>query len=145
MSLGDRLTEKLLIVATKITSQRHMSAIKNAFTALLPIIITGAFCTLFSNVVCSTTTTGISLAKLPGMAWLEGLTGMFTAANYATLNFLTIGTVVLIAIELGKQLKHKEIIVPIIALASYISLCDTFVGTVSGILILNLPESAKRQ
>lgn len=133
MSLGDRLTEKLLIVATKITSQRHMSAIKNAFTALLPIIITGAFCTLFSNVVCSTTTTGISLAKLPGMAWLEGLTGMFTAANYATLNFLTIGTVVLIAIELGKQLKHKEIIVPIIALASYISLCDTFTNiTVEG-------------
>lgn len=103
MSLGDKLTEKLLIVASKISNQRHMSAIKNAFTALLPIIITGAFCTLFSNVVCSTTTTGISLAKLPGMSWLESLTGMFTAANYATLNFLTIGTVVLIAIELGNN------------------------------------------
>ncbi|WP_050637476.1 PTS sugar transporter subunit IIC [Candidatus Stoquefichus sp. SB1] len=134
MSLGDKLTEKLLIVASKISNQRHMSAIKNAFTALLPIIITGAFCTLFSNVVCSTTTTGISLAKLPGMSWLESLTGMFTAANYATLNFLTIGTVVLIAIELGKQLKHKEIVVPVIALASYISLCDTFTNvTVEGV------------
>lgn len=124
--MGDVLTEKLLVVASKITNQRHMTAIKNAFTALLPIIITGAFCTLFSNVVCSTTTQGISLAKLPGMAWLEGLTEMFTAANYATLNFLTIGTVILISIELGKQLNHKEIIVPVIGLASYISLCNSF-------------------
>lgn len=126
MSLGDKLTEKLLVIASKISSQRHMTAIKNAFTALLPIIITGAFCTLFANVVCSTTTTGISLAKLPGMAWLEGLTEMFTAANYATLNFFAIGTVVLIAIEIARQLGHKEIVAPIVALASYISLCDTF-------------------
>ncbi len=124
--MGDFLTEKLLLVASKISNQRHMSAIKNAFTALLPIIITGAFCTLFANVVCSTTTTGISLAKLPGMAWLESLTDIFTAANYATLNFLTIGTVILIAIELGKTLGHKEIVVPAIALSSYITLCNTF-------------------
>lgn len=124
--MGDVLTEKLLIVASKISNQRHMTAIKNAFTALLPIIITGAFCTLFSNVVCSTTTTGISLAKLPGMAWLENFTEMFTAANYATLNFLTIGTVILIAIELGKQLGHKEIAVPVVALSAYVTLCNTF-------------------
>ena len=89
MCIRDRLK-----VASKISNQRHMTAIKNAFTALLPIIITGAFCTLFSNVVCSTTTTGISLAKIDGFAWLEELTPLFTAANYATLNFFTIGTVV---------------------------------------------------
>ncbi len=122
--MGEMLTEKLLVVASKISGQRHMTAIKNAFTAMLPIIITGAFCTLATNVVCSTTTTGISLAKLPGMAWLENLTDMFTAANNATLNFLTIGVVVLIAIELGKQLNHKEIIVPAIALSSYVALCE---------------------
>lgn len=125
MSIQDRFTEKLLVVASKISNQRHMIAIKNAFTALLPVIITGAFCTLFANVVCSTTTNGISLAKLPGMAWLENLTEMFTAANYATLNFFTIGTVVLIAIELAKQLGHKEIVAPVIALSSYVSLCDS--------------------
>jgi PTS system cellobiose-specific IIC component len=122
----EKFTEVLLIVSSKISNQRHMTAIKNAFTALLPIIIAGAFCTLFSNVVCSTTTTGISLAKVPGMAWLENLTGMFTAANYATLNFFTLGAVVLIAIELARQLGHKEIIAPIVAMSSYVSLCDTF-------------------
>lgn len=127
--MGDFLTEKLLWVASKMSTQRHMVAIKNAFTALLPIIITGAFCVLFANVVCSTTTTGISLAKLPGMAWLANFTDMFNAAYYASLNFLTVLAVILIAIELGKELKHKETIVPIVALSSYISLCDTFLTT----------------
>ena len=126
MSMTDRLTEGLLKVASKISNQRHMTAIKNAFTALLPIIITGAFCTLFSNVVCSTTTTGISLAKIDGFAWLEELTPLFTAANYATLNFFTIGTVVLIAIEMAKQLGHKETVAPVVAISAYVSLCDSF-------------------
>lgn len=110
----DRFSEALLVVASKISNQRHMSAIKNAFTALLPIIIAGAFCTLFSNVVCSTTTEGISLAKLPGMSWLELLTPMFTAANYATLNFMTIGVVVLIALEYARYFNRNEFITPLV-------------------------------
>lgn len=63
----ERFTKALLMVPVKISVQRHMTTIKNAFTALLPIIITGAFYTLFSNVVYSTTTIGVSLTKVPGM------------------------------------------------------------------------------
>lgn len=125
----DRISEGLLVVASKISNQRHMSAIKNAFTALLPIIIAGAFCTLFSNVVCSTTTEGISLAKLPGMSWLELLTPMFNAANYATLNFMTIGVVILISLEHGRYFNRKEFITPVIAVASFVSLCTTSAST----------------
>ena len=40
-------------------------------------------------------------------------------------SFLTIGTVILIAIELGKQLKHKEVIVPVVALSAYVTLCNS--------------------
>lgn len=123
--MSEKLTEVLLKVASKISGQRHMTAIKNAFTSLLPIIITGAFCTLFSNVVCSTTTTGISLAKIEMFAWLENLTPMFNAANYATLNFFTIGAVVLIAIEMARQLGHKEFIAPVVAISAYVSLCNS--------------------
>ncbi len=86
------------MIANKISNQKHMSSIKNAFSALMPVIITGAFCTLITNVVCSTTTTGISLAKVSGFAWLEYLTPIFSAANYATLNFFTMGAVVLIGL-----------------------------------------------
>ncbi len=127
MSFSEAATEKLLVAADKISNQKHMSAIKNAFSTLMPIIITGAFCTLISNVVCSTTTTGISLAKLPGMAWLEVLSPIFTAANYATLNFFTIGAVILIGLELGKANGIKGYSPAIIALSSYVACCSTFV------------------
>ena len=99
----DTASEKLLVVAGKISNQKHMASIKNAFYTLMPVILTGAFCTLISNVVCSTTTTGISLAKVPGMSWLGMFTDLFNAANYATLNFFTIAAVFLIGMELAKQ------------------------------------------
>lgn len=105
-----------------------MSAIKNAFSTLMPVIITGAFCTLISNVVCSTTTNGISLAKVPGMAWLEFLQPIFTSANYATLNFFTIGAVVLIGLELGKTNKMKGYAPAFIALCSYVACCPSFIN-----------------
>lgn len=141
----ENITEKLLVVASKITTQRHLSAIKNAFTALLPIVIAGAFCTLFVNVVCSTTTTGLSLAKIPGMGWLESFTPMFTAANYATMNFLTIGLVVILAIEFGGQFgRGKDPLIPVVALASYICLCNTSVSTVVGEEVITISNALSR-
>jgi len=96
MSFTEKISKKMLVLSSKITNQRHMNAIRNTFNSLLPIIITGAICSLFSNVVCSTTTTGISLAKVSGMAWLGKFTGIFEAGNYASMSFLTIGAVFLI-------------------------------------------------
>jgi PTS system cellobiose-specific IIC component len=127
MGFSDAVTEKMLILADKISNQKHMGAIKNAFSTLMPIIITGAFCTLMINVVCSTTTEGISLAKVGGFAWLEELTPLFTAANYATLNFFTIGAVVLIGLELGKRNGMDGFAPGIIALCSYVSVCPTII------------------
>lgn len=125
--MKEKLMEGILKVAEKLQTNRYMSAIKNSFTVLLPIIICGAFCTLILNVVCSTTTTGISLAKVGGFEWLSTLSPMFEAANYATLNFFAIGLVMLIAIDLGRHYGRTEGIVPIIALSCYIALCATTV------------------
>lgn len=126
MKLSDALTEKLLIIADKISNQKYISAIKDAFSALMPIIITGAFCTLITNVVCSTTTTGISVAKISGMAWLEYLTPIFTAANYATLNFFTIGAVILIGLELAKKNGINNNAGILVALSAFIASIPTF-------------------
>lgn len=125
MSFSENATEKLLMVAEKISNQKHMSAIKNAFSTLMPVIITGAFCTLVTNVVCSTTTNGISLAKVSGFAWLEVLSPIFNAANYATLNFFTIGAVILIGLELGKKNGITTYSPAIIALCSYVACCPS--------------------
>lgn len=126
----DVVSEKLLVVAGKISNQKHMASIKNAFYTLMPVILTGAFATLISNVVCSTTTEGISLAKVPGLAWLGNYTDLFNAVNYATLNFFTIAAVVLIGMELAKQSGMGES--PdsgIVALCSYVATLNTVVVT----------------
>lgn len=143
--MKDKLMNALLAFAGKISSQRHMIAIKNAFTANLPIIITGSFATLILNVVLSTTTTGISLAKVPGMAWLANLAPMFNAINYATMNFFTIGLVVLIALELGKQYGHDEFVLPVVALSSYVSLTATWTTVMSNGELITIANVLPRQ
>lgn len=127
MKFSDELTEKLLVTANKIATQKHMCAIKNAFTALILVIITGSFCTLITNVVCATEGNGISLGKLPGMQWLSMFTDWFNAANYATLNFFTVAAVVLIGLELGKLNKMQGFMPGIIALCSFVSCLPSFV------------------
>lgn len=121
--MKDSIMNGFLNVAGLMQSQRHLASIKNAFTNLLPIIIVGSFCTLFSNVVCNTTPGYFSLANLPGMSWLGVLTPMFTAANYGTMNFLAVGIVILLSVELGETYGNHDRALPIVALASYISLC----------------------
>lgn len=138
MKMSDQLTEKLLVVANKIATQKHMCAIKNAFTALIPVIITGSFCTLITNVVCATEGNGISLGKLPGMQWLAIFTDWFNAANYATLNFFTVAAVVLIGLELGKLNKQQGFMPGIIALCSFVSCLPTFVEVTQGETVITV-------
>lgn len=123
--MDNAIMEKFLTFATKLNTNRYMSTIKNAFTALLPLVIGGAFFTLILNVVLSTTTTGFSLAKVDGFAWLENLSPWFNAANYATMNLIAFAFVALASIELGKTHGRDELGVPAIGLASFVSLMIT--------------------
>lgn len=121
--MKDKLMNGLLAAAGVMQTQRHMAAIKNAFMSLLPIIIIGSFCTLFSNVICSTIPGYLSLANIPGLSFLEKLNPMFVAANYGTMNFIAIGCVILIAMELGEYYGITDKALPVVALGAYISLC----------------------
>lgn len=47
----DRLADVLGKFANRINNLRYIMVIKNAFAALIPVIITGAFGTLFSAMV----------------------------------------------------------------------------------------------
>lgn len=126
--MKDKFLNGLLRVTGVMQSQRHLSAIKAGFVSLLPVIIVGSFCTLFANVICNTTPGFFSLANVPGLSFLGKLSPMFTAANYGTMNFIAIGIVVLISMELGEYYEIHDKVLPIVALGSYISLC-TFSAT----------------
>ena len=121
----EKLMNGMLVFAAKLSSQRHLGAIRNAFTALLPVVVTGSFCTLISNVVCSVRPGFVSVANLPGMSWLGNLAPIFTAANYGTMNFISIGIIILIALGLSESYGMKDFTVAPVALGAYISLCLT--------------------
>lgn len=83
----DRLVNGLGKVATRINSWRYIMVIKNAFAALIPVIITGAFGTLFSAMVFDSEN---GLAKIDALSFLENLKPISSAVSYVTLSFLTI-------------------------------------------------------
>ncbi len=129
--MGEKFMNAMITVAAKIGSNRIMSCIRDAFTDLMPIIIAGSFCTLFSNVICNTTPGYVSLANVPGLAWLGVLKPLFDAANYGTMNFMAIGIVILLSMKYAQSYDNKDNVVMLVALASYISLANTSVSGVA--------------
>jgi len=123
--MNNKFTDALLNLAGKMQSNRWLGCIRDAFTQEMPIIIIGSFCTLFANVVCNTTPGYMSLANLPGMAWLGSLKPIFTAANYGTMTMLAIGICVLLSSDVAESYGNHDKVVSIVALASFISLVST--------------------
>ena len=133
--MNEKFMDVMLTVASKVSNNRILSCIRNAFTDLMPVIIIGSFCTLFANVVCNTTPGYMSVANIPGMAWLGALKPLFTAANYGTMNMMAIGIVILLSAQVAESYGNKDKVVSVLALGSYISLCltsATAVATESG-------------
>ena len=80
MSFKDKFMEKLNMFAGKMSANIYISAIKNAFIANMPLLITGSFATLGSSVLCSTTS---GLAQFSGFGFLEQFSTLFSTINYA--------------------------------------------------------------
>ena len=92
--------------------------IKNAFASLIPVIITGAFGTLFSAMVFDNEN---GLARIKALSFLAELKPISSAVSYVTLSFLTIYAVFLIGIELARLNNVKGIFPGIVAVMSYLS------------------------
>ena len=113
-----KLTEVLGNFATKVNSFRYIMVIKNAFASLIPVIITGAFGTLFSAIVFDNEN---GLARIKALSFLAELKPISSAVSYVTLSFLTIYAVFLIGIELARLNNVKGIFPGIVAVMSYLS------------------------
>lgn len=131
MALQDKLIDALGRFATTFNSYRYIMAIKSAFITLMPVIIVGAFSVLISNMVLDPKN---GLASFSSLSFLAALKPITSALNYATLNFLNIGAVFLIGIELGRINGIKSLfpgLLAVIAFAVQQSLLPAF-----GLLLL---------
>lgn len=125
----DKLANSLGAVANRINNLRYIMVIKNAFAALLPVIITGAFGTLFSAMVFDAEN---GLAQISFLSWLEQLKPISASISYVTLSFLTIYAVFLIGIELAKLNNIKGVFPGVVAVMSYLAINPTFVEYMDG-------------
>lgn len=122
MNFFDKFVNILNKVAETVNSQKYIIAIKNTFAALLPVIITGAFATLFSSVVFDPEN---GLAQISAFSFLATLRPISQTINYFTMNFLNIYVVFLLGGEVAKLNKLKGMFPSIIALMSYLVLNPT--------------------
>lgn len=153
--MKDKFMNGLLTLAGKMQSNKVLSAIKDGFIDNMPVVILGAFTTLFQFVLCqqggvTNPKTGeliyyVSLANVPGFGWLTKLTPIFTTANYGCMNFMAVAVCILVAIHYGENLgMEKDNTLPMVALASFVTLINTTAsGTMSGAdLIAANPDAA---
>lgn len=106
-----------------IAQMTYISAIKDAFVDLMPLIITGSFATLINNVICSNKN---GIAQFGNLGFLTEFSPIFSAINYATMNFLAIFLVYLIANQLALIRKAPARLSGLLALACYVVLIPTF-------------------
>lgn len=133
--MNESFMNGLLNVAGKMQSNKVLSAIKDGFIDNMPLVIVGAFCTLFQWVVFhydppGSSVTYLSLANVPGLHWLNVLTPIVTTINYGTMNFMGLNVCMLVAVHFAENLGHKgDKVVPALAVASFITLVNTTITT----------------
>lgn len=121
----DKFVNILNKIAGKVNNQKYIIGIKNTFAALLPVIMAGAFATLFSSVVFDAE---IGLAQIESLSFLAELKPIASTINYFTMNFLTIYVVFLLGYEIAKLNKLKGIFPGIIAVISYLVMNPSFIN-----------------
>ena len=118
--MNEKFMNGLLSFAGKMQSNKVLSAVKDSFIDNMPVVIMGAFCTLFQFVLSATAAQGypISLANVPGFGWLAGLWDMWGYMNYGCMNFMAVAIVFLVALHYGENLgQHGDRTVASVALA----------------------------
>ena len=115
----DKITDKLGQLGAFAGSNKYLSALKNAFQAYMPATIAGAFAVLVNNVIISDTS-GLGLL-FPQVMALAPIKPVFDAVQYATLNFITIGIIFLLANELAISNGFKSMFPPVVAVISFVT------------------------
>ncbi|MGM3160867.1 PTS sugar transporter subunit IIC [Dickeya undicola] len=142
MSFKDQAIDSLGSFANQFNSLRYIMAIKASFITLMPVIIVGAFSVLISNMVLDPKN---GLASFAMFAFLAPLKPIMSGINYATLNFLTIGAVFLIGIELGKINGSRSLFPGLLAVICFISITPTTIDMVINGQTLPVKDVLARQ
>jgi PTS system cellobiose-specific IIC component len=121
-----------------------LSAIKDGFIDIMPVTIMGSFCTLFQFIISTHAEGYISLANVPGMAWLEVLTPIWSTANYGCMNFMAVMVCFMVSMHFCENIGHPgDKTAPAVALACFVTLMDTTAtGTMKSAALAEISNGA---
>lgn len=113
------MEEHFVPVAARIGSQKHLVAVRDAFIAIMPITMAGAFATLL-NVFCRDLPNEYlpDLGIADTMSWLISINGNVW---WATLAMLSIAFVFALGYQLSKAYKTNALAGGLVAFASFIA------------------------
>lgn len=124
--MNSKLIEKLSIYSTKIASQKHVMAIRDAFATTIPITIVAAFFLLINNVLLNPDT-GL-LRSMPGVDFISAVG---VQAYNGTLGILGLLVTFLIGYRLAKSYGMEGSLEAIVAVACYVSLVPNSVSVLT--------------
>ncbi|SCI76717.1 PTS system oligo-beta-mannoside-specific EIIC component [uncultured Clostridium sp.] len=121
MSKFESTIEKVLVpVATKLNSQRHICAIRDAFILTFPLTMAGSLMILINNVILAPTGFIASLLRLhtifPGLAEYQAI---FTPVINGSTEILSILVVFLIARNIAKALNGDDLLTGLTAISIF--------------------------
>ena len=138
-TIMEKFQDVLMVIAGKMAANKYLGAVRDAFITNMPLVITGAFAVLFTNVICSPTN---GLAQFEAFAFLADFANLFAPVNYATMNILALIICFLIGASLGTSNGFKGTFTGSLALASYFVFVPT-VLEVEGITVTNVLARAQ--
>lgn len=116
-SLGQMIENKLLPIANKMSSQRHLKAIRDAFMSIMPITVVGGIAAVISSApITEGTTNGLLLAWA---SFAENNALLFSWINALTLGAMSLYICVGIANFLSKHFKMDVFFPILLSLAGF--------------------------
>lgn len=123
------MEEHFVPVAAKIGSQKHLVAVRDAFIAIMPITMAGAFAVLLNVFVRDLPTTYLPDLKIAEkMSWLIGINGNVW---WGSLAILSMAFVFALGYNLSKAYKTNALAGGLIAFSSFIAVTPQ-VATIAG-------------
>ncbi|MCD7950098.1 MAG: PTS transporter subunit EIIC [Erysipelotrichaceae bacterium] len=144
-NLSNWLEEKMMPIGVKISNQRHLAAIRNGLTLLIPLTIIGGFaCLLAVPPIPSTVTEATNVFYAFLLGWQSWATANYTylmIPYYLTLSVLTIYVVLGVAYNLAKSYKLDAMSNAVASLLVFLVVSDSVDLTAGTITISKLGAS----
>ncbi|WP_041138870.1 PTS sugar transporter subunit IIC [Beduini massiliensis] len=120
------LEEKFIPLASKIGSQRHLVAIRDAFVVTMPLTIVGAIAVLINNIHGIFADNGLNIPAIQQgyakMITSTGIKDVMTAVNKGSINMMAVLLVVTLGFNMAKGLDGDGIATSAVALTCYLGL-----------------------